>query len=109
MGKISKLFQSKEYVLLILKNNNRAQAVGLLCTPSKKQLESLSEISYNLLNNISFPTKRRLTLKNKKLLRFLSDKSKSFSSKVKLLRENATHFLKILMNYSSLILKNIKK
>ena len=89
------LQQNKEFLHLLL-NTTKDQAVALLFTITKSQLDLLTEIVFNLLQ-LPLPLKaRRIVKKSQKVLEAISRKHTSQSRKQSLIRKHYRHILYLL-------------
>ena len=89
------LNSNKEFVHLLL-NSSKDQAVALLFTATKAQLDLITEIIFNLLQLPLPPKATRLVKKNIKTLQALSRKQTARSTKQRLLKNHYRDILPLL-------------
>lgn len=89
------LQQNKEFLHLLL-NTSKNQAVALLFTITKSQLDLLTEILFNLLQ-LPLPLKaQRIVRKNQKVLEAISRKQTPQSKKQSLIKKHYRNILLLL-------------
>lgn len=100
------LQQSQSFLTLLLNNKDKRQQYALVQTITVDQLNALTEIFYNLLNNVPLDKKEEQMVKKKRrIMQKLSLISKSFNSRRKVLVSNKSTFLKILLHFKDKLLE----
>jgi len=94
---MSHINREREFIILLLRDNNNNQAIALLQTATDQQVTALSEIAFNLRNLPVKSAEKYNSFKTSLVLKQLSSKSRTNKEKSELIARSYRSIIKNLV------------
>ena len=104
---VNLLDDHSDFLSLLLKTEKN-QRKALLSTLSQPQVDLLSEVFYNLINNFPIPQSDKKSLSKKKFVKVIADLKKSYKLRNSTVKKHKKQVEQILIKYRNNLLTLIK-